>query len=248
LIEQFTKGELSASEFCQRAYDALDQLSKEDLLLRKSKGSKQLLEEVLPIATFAKYLERPGRKAFMRCFGGNNPYDGMVYLSGQEVEHGFLQSEYYLEVTTANSPSDYLHREGIARNVPVFGGEKIERVGSKKNGNDIIVSKAIAEDGESAVNKAAEWCIKAINAKIQKEYPSPCILLVGCLPTRCLNPIEWGKVVQEVVNATSPNKFSGVYIIQAWENIVLPAWASSPKAIALNDYSPGNLGCAKVEL
>jgi hypothetical protein len=98
-------------------------------------GVKELVEEVMPLAALLKHLENPELKVRCKYVGGEASHDARLRLSGRPVDQGFFEQDYYVEVTSALSPADYLRREALTRYGSVFGGAEIKRVPLEKTRN-----------------------------------------------------------------------------------------------------------------
>jgi hypothetical protein len=222
ITETFSKSYLSTLTFASRAYANLERVSHNEVLLRKGKDCKKLVEEILPIAAFLKYFEIPGRQVKCRYFSGNQNYDAIIKVKGNEVRAGFLEDSYFLEVTSAVPSYAHFEREALSLYGSVFGGGSIRPIGSKHKGNYQIVSKAVAEDGDAVVIKASDWIRKCLKDKAHKEkYPEPCILLIQVEPERPLRMNEWTTVVRNVQGSVNREAFVATFVVNAWENVVL---------------------------
>lgn len=230
MLEQFSGELLDTSTFVSRAYAAVESLSERDVRIRQRGGSKELLEEVMPIAAFLKSFEVPGRRLRAKCFFDNGNRDAVLQVEGHEAEKGILEPSYFIEVTSAVSSLDYLRREALHRNGFVFGGDRIRRVGSRQRGDDEIVSEAVAENGEQAVHACAMWIIERLKEKAVKSYPQPCILLLGAQPDRPLDLDEWSEVCRKVASARVVTEFAAVAAIDPWRNLVV--WLSPKPSTA----------------
>jgi hypothetical protein len=138
----------------------------------------------------------------------NQDHDAQIQVSGREVDLGLTQPSYYVEVTSATSPTEYLEREALTRNGFVYGGGQIRREGSKGSGDDRVVSEAVAFDGTAPVANAARWIAERIAEKGKKVYPEPCILLVGVYPEQRLSVVEWAEVAAQVDRAVIADRFA----------------------------------------
>lgn len=216
MLEQFRRSFISSSTFAQRAYRAFERLDAKSIVMRNGVGTKTLIEEVLPIAAFLKHLEIPSRHVRCQLARRGADHDAVIQLAGPEVEQGFWEPSYFIEVTSAVSGTDYLEREALIRNGGVFGGGKIRRVGCKARGNDKIISEAVAVDAGEAVVNVAKWIAERIRAKCAKMYPQPCILLVDSQPERRLTMHEWAEVAAVAGQAADKKRFRAVFIVQ-WE-------------------------------
>jgi hypothetical protein len=137
MLRQFRRSYLTASIFVRRAYNAIAALGGDEYRARRD--DKGLVEEVMPLAALAKHLENPELQVRCKYVGGDANHDARLRLSGAPVDQGFFESDYYVEVTSALSPLDYLRREALTRYGSVFVGSEIERVRSRKRGIDEIV-------------------------------------------------------------------------------------------------------------
>lgn len=205
---------ITVSVFVQRAYRELDSIDKNDYLLRKGDGTKKLIDEILPLTAFLKYFERPGRKVKCRYFPDSQNYDAIIKISGYEVNQGFIENKYFVEVTLAEEEHvEHLRRESLARYGFVFGGNNIRRIKNTKSGTNFIESKPIGHDVDFPVNNAVELVKKALERKNQKIYPNPCILVVEVKPERPLSLSEWVMLKNEVQSSVNRNKFRATFIV-----------------------------------
>jgi len=216
-LEPFRGNKLPAFEFARLAFDIADQLTGEQVFLRRAPGLKAFVEEVLPIATFAKSWEKPERHVTVQYFGGNHPYDAAVTLHGGAIDAGFFEPLYHLEVTSAAFEREHLEREALARYGSVFGDPNIHRVGSRRRGDDQIVSQATAQDGDTPATNLQSWVIRAITAKSDRNYPAPSILVVRAEPSRPLALTEWCSVVAAANPAARASQFEAVVLVD-WFN------------------------------
>jgi hypothetical protein len=220
VLDRFRRSFLTVPVFVRRAYSALEALDGDQYRMRSIAGAKELIEEVIPLAALLKHLEIPDRHVRCRFVGGDQDHDAQIRISGPEVERGFLEHRYFVEVTSALSPDDYLQREALTRYGHVFGGRDIRRVGSKKRGDDQIVSRAVAIDGQAAIENAVTWVKTRLMAKAAKEYPSPCILAVNVEPERRLSLSEWSVLAREVQGSVGRNRFKLTFVVNWLTNTV----------------------------
>jgi hypothetical protein len=218
MLDEFPRSFLSTAKFVERAYRAWERLDADAIRMRSGDGTKELIEEVLPIAAFIKHLEVSFRQIRCKLANANKNHDATILISGEEVEDGFLKPSYYLEVTSAMSPTDYLEREALTRNGFVFGGGDIRRDVSKKSGD--IVSNAAARDGTAAVENLSRWISERIAAKTAKDYPQPCILVVSVYPERRFNIHEWAEAVASVGCRIDSDPFDARYVVNWSTNTV----------------------------
>src|SRR6266568_9195787 len=96
IIDRFSRSFLTASAYVQRAYTALERLSSQEYLLRSKQVTKQLVEEIAPLAALLKHLERPDLRVHCRVVGGNSGFDAQIRFSGRSVEEGFHKPLYFV--------------------------------------------------------------------------------------------------------------------------------------------------------
>jgi len=219
-LDRFSKGYLTVPVFVKRAYDELEALDGNSYRLRKGDGTKELVEEIRPLAAFLKYFERPGRSVKCRFFTGNQNYDAKIKLKGEDIDRGWIEEQFFVEVTTAVSSWDYLEREAISRYGSTFGGGDIRRVGSRKKGSDRIESRAVAQDHDAPVKNAIEWTKTALRKKNEKLYPKPCILVVHVENERPFSVHEWSLLAKEVQGEVDRDRFNFTFVVCSWSNTV----------------------------
>lgn len=228
ILEDFRATYLSVGMWVEKTYDALEQFTEEEMRQRKRGVSKEVVEEILPIAAFLKYFEIPERR--LRCqyaAGDHRLYDAQLQISGKEVEKGFLQGNYFLEVTVAMASDEYLRLEALERYGKVSTGDKLRRVGSRRKGNDKIISRPLAQDREIAVNETAYWIAERLGDKLtkskknQNSYPKPRILIISVKPRWPLRMYEWTTILENIQSKVDSTIFERIFIVDPWKNIVL---------------------------
>lgn len=221
MLKTFRQSFLPSFEFVRRAYTALEALGQQEYFLRTAPGTKELVEEVMPLAALVKHLETPGRELSCRLVGGDCDHDGEIEITGREVEQGFWKSRYFVEVTTAVFPEQHLRRESLARYGSVFLGPTIERVGSRRKGNDEIVSEAVGEDLDAPLRNVITWVEERLAAKNQNSYPRPCLLVINVEPDRPLTLAEWSELARAVHGNVGTGAFEKTFIVEWYGNTVL---------------------------
>jgi len=179
------------------------------------------MEEILPLAVFLKFLEVPNRNVRCKFKGGSDEYDAEISIIGPEVERGYFKPHYFVEITTAVSPVDYLRREALNRNGYVFHDPDIRRIGSRINGKDKIINQATALDGETEVKNAVTSVKKRIHSKGGKIYPKPCILIINVVPEWPLSLEEWCYLKAQVESLVDRVTFERTYVVDCLENFVI---------------------------
>jgi hypothetical protein len=214
-LEQFRKRFLTAATFGQRTFKEMEALSHGSYWRRnKRDGSKQLIEEVLPLAMVAKYLDIPGRRVRCKYLGQSDDIsDGVIIIKGEWVDSGSLKPRYNIEVTTAQFEREYLMREALARYGSVFDDPDIHRTESRHRGNDQIISRARAHDYDKIVNDAICWIADAVAKKVAIDYPQPCILVIAIEPRRPLHLGEWLTIVRSFPRDVAKCKFDQTFLV-----------------------------------
>jgi hypothetical protein len=219
-IEQFRR-RLPAFQFAEKAFAELDNLHASGAHRRSEHGVRELIEEVLPIACFVKHLEGPERHIEAQFHGGNEKFDGKLWIRGAVVKEGYCEPGYYLEVTSAISPTEYLQREALERYGHVFGGPDVQRIGSRRKGGDQIISQPRVADRQARLQEVQEWVLREVGEKSKKDYPPPCFLIVRVEPDSIFSAFDWYEVTEEVSETLPLNAFAGVWMLNTSSGIVL---------------------------
>jgi len=195
------------------AFSLLDDLHKEPPVISRSADTKRLVEEIVPIATLAKFLEGPECHLSLTYVADHENFDALVDVAGALVDTGHCEPRYYLEVTSAVAPHEYLQREALARNGLYFGGPDIRRLGSRRRGTAQVESKLSVRHSAADATAACEWVKTAIAAKASGDYPSPCLLLIRVEPESHLTTYEWLGIVESSHLSAASSDFSAVYLV-----------------------------------
>ena len=184
---------------------------------------KELVEEIAPIGIFARTFEAPERRVTCRYRGrSTDEVDGEMRLSGASIAHGFCEPEYFLEVTTAEPVYAYLQREALARYGGVFSDPGIRRVGSIHHKESYIESEPFVSDAGAGVANMVCLVRKAIEAKLERNYPQPCILLVRVEPGSILSFHDWCLVAKKAVVPAAREQFAAVYLVYTSSALSVP--------------------------
>ena len=210
--------------FARRAFTALEALHLEEFDGHRKTDGKELIEEVLPIAIFARNFEVPERKVMCKYTAGSeNSADGEIRLSGARVGLGGFEASYFLEVTSAAPKKEHLRREALANGAFVYAGANIARVGSRHNADSYIVSKPPAvHEADSDIAETVLLVRNAIELKLRKEYISPCILIIRVEPDRLLSLRQWCSIAEKSLVSEVSGKFAAVYIVHTDSAICMP--------------------------
>jgi hypothetical protein len=123
---------LDGLEFCTRVYDLFDRARKQpdgiaSLRLRPSNIEKRLIEELIPIARYLQARYREGRRIKVRWLSGSQPYDAVLWSSGELVKRNIAARKLLVEATTSVHQNNYLARQLLHEGGPVFGVKEIKR-------------------------------------------------------------------------------------------------------------------------
>jgi hypothetical protein len=119
---------LDGLEFCTRVYDLFDRARKQpdgiaSLRLRPSNIEKRLIEELIPIARYLQARYHEGRRIKVRWLSGSQPYDAVLWSSGELVKRNIAARKLLVEATTSVHQNNYLARQLLHEGGPVFGVE-----------------------------------------------------------------------------------------------------------------------------
>lgn len=217
ILESFIGKKLAAFEFAGLAFQLADNLPSAEVRLRREPGTKQFLEEILPLAVLAKTWERTGRHLFVEYCGPNKPQDAIIRLQGTEIDQGWLEPLYHVDVTSALFERAHYEREALAHQGSVFHDPNIQKSGSKHKGNRHIVSHATAEDMDAPRQNLEHWVLNALRNKAKNSYPKPSMLIVNAEPSRPLGLTEWCSVIAAVSPASRSSQFDVVVLVD-WYN------------------------------
>lgn len=218
MLSRFRRSFLTSATFVRRAYDELRRVPQPEFFSRAG-PTKQLIEEVLPLAAFLKHIELPDQRVRCRYYGPTSPFDARIALDGHWVRKGIIEPHYYIEITTAIAPRAHLHREALRRYGSVFHDPDIQREGIRREGTDRIVSKARALDASLPPIEVSTWIATCIAKKILNHYPQPCILLVNAEPASPLDFSEWA-TVRAGLASVNKGWFAYAYVVNWNQNLV----------------------------
>lgn len=213
---------LTAASFAQRAFKAVEQLSREEYWLRpRDSDAKKLIEEVLPLAMAAKQLDIPGRRVYCKHLGrSDDDCDGVMTFKGEWVNSGFIKPRYSVEVTTAQFEKAHYVREALHRYGSVFDDPDIKRLGSRARGSDQIVSRAVVQDDDQVIKDSIRWVDKVVKEKVRKSYPEPCVLIVSLSSGRPLSLGEWLEVVKSFPRELAKSRFEFALLVDTDRGVV----------------------------
>lgn len=168
----------------------------------------------MPISSFLRCFGRPGLDLYCEYFSGNQNFDAKIYCDGLLVEKQSLKSEYFLEVSIACHPKDYLKRESLEKGFPCFGGDNIKRL---KNGT--IKSSPEVFDPNQLIEGHSEFIKSRIKEKNNKDYPTNTYLVIPLFPDTLIMQDEWMEIIHKLVSIKNVfSKFCGLFIYDEISN------------------------------
>ena len=208
---------MASKEFVKIAFDAFLKTREletgiSDLRLRTGDFNKKLVEEILPIAVFIGSFERVGLNVECQYFSGDQSYDARLYCDGLLVEKKSVLNEYYIEVSLACHPKDYLKRQATEQGVPVFGGNQIEKV------NGIISSLPSVRTIDSIISEHFDFINQRIAKKASGSYPDNTYLIVPLFPDTLILWNEWTSIIGKFSSCITAMPFSGIFIYDTVSN------------------------------
>lgn len=213
-LTPFTAGWLAAGAFAERAFDALEAITDDDARIRRVGTIKNLTEEILPLAIFARYFDVPGRRVRCRYLGDSETEpDGEIALAGRAIELCYYPEKIAVEVTCAEDDKAYLRREALAKQGAVFAGSNIARTATRRDPASALVSRPEVRDGDSAPRDLGALVRSAIEKKVAKQYSPPRLLLVR---VESDFPVSSSGMCEVVAAArpTSTDGLLGAYLVE----------------------------------
>ena len=210
------EAKLESRTFIEKAFNAFNLLQSEvdisKLRLRKD-GCKELVEEILPVATFLGCFERPGLNLFCQYFPRNKKgsmtksFEAKVYCEGLLVEKRALHNEYFIEVSVACHPKDYLKRECSVKGFPCFEGSEIER-----QPDGTIKSAPQARTSCDLIAEHLNYIRSRIEDKSNKNYPNNTFLIIPLFPDAIIMQGEWMSILEKLLAVEHISAFCGLFV------------------------------------
>lgn len=183
-----------------------------DLRLRKGDFCKKLVEEIFPIANFLGSFERVGLNVECQYFSGDQSFDAKIYCDGLLVDKKAVLNEYFLEVSLACHPKDFLKRQALEQGVPFFGGYSIEKT------NGIIHSTPEVHSNDLIVLEHLNFIQSRINKKAAGCYPDNTYLIIPLFPDSIILWDEWIRIIGKMYGGISSMPFSGIFVYDIVSN------------------------------
>lgn len=225
-LTAFREELLPAALFADRAFAACSALESGAEVFLRTGDAKNLLEEVLPLAVFAKFFDAIERRVRCRYLGGSgDEADAELVLSGRTVELGFYPSRILVEVTCAeDSKKAYLRREALAVQGGVFLGTDIARSAPRHHPDSRIISRAVAQDPDHYPSELADLVSAAIAKKAGKHYDPPRVLVVRYDPDGFLDPAMLRSMLAAVIVPEGASGISAVFLTDCSSGNVSHVW------------------------
>jgi hypothetical protein len=201
--------------FCRKVYALFEQTRAgadgiTNLRLRPTKVEKRLVEELIPLARYVQARYREGRRIKVRWFAGSQPYDAILLSSGVIVDRGYAQKKLVVEVTTSVHQNEYLARQLLHEQRPVFGVKGISR---DKKTRAIVSTPYVVTNDERETDLAAQ-IIARLKDKTLKGYTPDTVLIVYCVLNGVTLESEWNEAVERVQQAQEHHAFREVFLTE----------------------------------
>jgi hypothetical protein len=201
--------------FCRKVYTLFEQTRAAPdgiakLRLRPTKVEKRLVEELIPIARYVQARYREGRRIKVRWFAGSQPYDAILLSSGVIVDRGYADRKLFVEVTTSVHENEYLARQLMQEQRPVFGVKGISR---EKKTRAIVSTPYVVTNNEREMDLAAQ-IIGRLKDKSLKGYAPDTVLIIYCVPNGLTLEPEWQAAIERVRQAQEHHAFREVFLIE----------------------------------
>jgi len=179
---------MDAYEFSKKVESRIEDLSKEEYLLKNSDDSKRLLEELLPISKLALALKQPGLEIDVEGYEGYDEADGLI------IESGFRSRRLPIQVTCDYSYEEALRDEQIFKQGHTSGNGPIKR---DKKTNE-IESILVAVNSNEYIKKASNSIITLFNKKCQKNYTTKMVLIISFFEFKLSGLHNWSDLLKEI--------------------------------------------------
>ena len=225
-LRQFQERSLPASEFADRAFAALEGVP-DDIAIHLRVGDvKKLIEEILPIAVFAKRFDAIERRVHCKYLGASDDdADAEITLNGRAVDLGFYAERLLIEATCAEDDKAYLRREALARHGGVFTGKNIRRIGRRGAPESRIESVPDVRDGGSGPIEMAGAVRAAVDRKAAKKYSPERVLVVRLDPDFPVNDHALARVVQHANLAAKYVGLLAIFIVDCSTASIMQTWS-----------------------
>jgi len=218
---------LDGLTFCRRVYDLFEQVKRgpngtAKLRLRPTKVEKRLIEELIPITWYVRARYREGRRIKVRWFSGSQPYDAILWSSGELVSQGCAPRRMFVEVTTSVHANEYLARRMLHEKGGSFGPKGTSR--DEKTGK--IVSKPYVHNNDELSVDLAGQIVDRLRSKSEKLYPPNTVLIINCVANSLILEDEWSGAIERVTQARLHLGFREVFLIETVTSHSATLWGN----------------------
>jgi hypothetical protein len=211
---------IDSFEFSKAVYKEAFALPDDEVINPKGAAQK-LLWEILPIVLLSQHIRNPELQVDVLWFDDSGQRDGKIRLRGKPVEIGWVEPEYFVEVTTALAPQDHYRREESVKYGFTFVGDNNFEKQDKKG--SISRSQPQVREGGTHIERLKEWIEDCITKKLAKNYPTPCILVINIRSEGGRLTLEdWVDVQKFILDKNIKHNFDRIYAIDVYENQVAP--------------------------
>lgn len=175
-------------------------------LNKRPRNIKVLIEEILPISVYTKAKYKLGN-SFEVCWASRTqPIDAEIQISNNSLNRDLREKSYYLEVTCAVHPKEYLVRELLNAQGYSYAPDGIEKIG--KN----LISECISYENYRFIDHFVEIINLGIKKKANKDYPENTILIVCCELDVLYTSREWSILEEKVTALRFEHNFKEIFI------------------------------------
>lgn len=212
-LDQFSREFIKSSEFSDRAIEVLEKLQASEVHHPRSRDVKSLIEEIWPMAIFARCFELPQRRVLLKHTGRSPSLpDGIMQLRGALI--GFsVDAEYEIETTVAEHTNEHLHRELLSTKGIAFQNPTTQRVGSRHKSNSYIRNKPCAVDSDEPLKEAVELAEHALLEKLKKGYTTPRILIISLNSGNSFSVSELCEIADSLYSDRIRKGFAGISLV-----------------------------------
>lgn len=188
-------------EFCRIAYDLFEYVKEHDQdgyeLTKRPRNIKELIEEILPISVYVWSKYRLGNYIQVCWTSRTARFDAEIKV---------MEESYFLEVTCAVHPNEYLVRELLNKQGYCYAAD-----GVKKIGRD-ITTEYISYDNSSFIESFVDSIALRIHKKMRKNYPENTILVICCELDIGYFSKEWNILEEKVRALNIEHSFKEIFV------------------------------------
>lgn len=188
-------------DFCRIAYDLFEYVKEHDQhgyeLRKRPRNIKELIEEILPISVYIKTKYRLGNYIQVCWTSRTACFDAEIKV---------LEDTYFLEVTCAVHPKEYLVRELLDKQGYCYAVDGVDK------SNKVIKSECISYNNSSFIEHFIGLIALRIHKKNSKNYPKNTILIICCELDIIYFSREWSILEEKVKALNIKHNFEEIFI------------------------------------